>query len=191
MRKLACLAGAIAVAAGVGACGSSSTVSGTETLTGVLGGAAAAKLLNSNSNGALRFSSLVFAGPVKTSVANVSLGNNKSSTANHTFVTPAGNFTVTRTVKSRGEPQPSVTGKSASICYFRQTGGTGSYIVDGSQSTGKFAGATGSGTYSVTIVATANLLPGKTACSANNTGNVSAKGTVITFMASGPMTIKH
>jgi len=191
MRKLACLAGAIAVAAGVVACGGSSTVSGTETLTGVLGGAAAAQLLNSNSNVPLAFSSLVFAGPVKTSVANISLGNNKSRTANHTFVTPAGNFTVTRTVKTNGQPQPSVTGKTGSLCYFTQNAGTGSYIVDGSQSTGKFAGATGSGTYSVTIVAASNLLPGKTACSANNTGKVSAKGTVITFKASGPLTVKH
>lgn len=191
MRKLACLAGAIAVAAGVGACGGSSKVSGTETLTGVVGGAAAANLLNSNANVAVRFSSLVFAGPVKTSVANISLGNNSGRTANHTFVTPAGNFTVTRTVKSKGEPNPSLTGKNGSTCYFTENAGTGSYIVDGSKSTGKFAGASGSGTYSLTIVAAASLLPGKTSCSGNNTGKVTAKGTAITFKASGPMTAKH
>jgi hypothetical protein len=189
MRKLACLAGAIAVAAGVGACGGSSTVSGTETLTGVVGGAAAAKSLNNNVPP--RFPSLVFAGPVKTSMTNVSLGNNKSLTTNRTFVTPAGNFTVTRTVKSRGQQQPSVTGKSGSTCYFRLNGGSGSYAVDGSHSTGKFAGATGSGTYSITLVATANLLPGKTTCSGNNAGNVTAKGTAVTFKASGPLTVKH
>jgi hypothetical protein len=53
-----------------------------------------------------------------------------------------------------------------------------SYTVLGSKSTGKFAGATGSGTYAITILAEANLLPGKTTCSANNTGNAIAKGRV-------------
>ena len=59
------------------------------------------------------------------------------------------------------------------------------------QSTGKFAGATGSGTYAITILAEANLLPGKTTCSANNTGNAIAKGASITFKATGPLTLKQ
>lgn len=190
MRKLACLVGTIAVAAGVGACGSSSTTSGTETLTGVIGGASAANLLNSNTNIALRFSPLAFAGPVRTSAA-IQLGNNRATTASQTFATPAGNLIVTRTVKSRGQQQPSVTGKTGSVCYFRQNIGAGSYTVDGSKSTGKFAGATGGGTYSIGLAVAANLLPGKTACANNNTGKVTATGTSITFKAFGPMTIKH
>ena len=58
------------------------------------------------------------------------------------------------------------------------------------QEHGKFAGATGSGTYAITLLAEANLLPGKTSCSANNTGNVIAKGASITFKATGPLTLK-
>jgi len=66
-----------------------------------------------------------------------------------------------------------------------------SYTVLGSKSTGKFAGATGGGTYAITILAEANLLPGKTTCSANNTGNAIAKGASITFKATGPLTLKQ
>ena len=205
MRKLAVLAGAVALAATVGACSSSGSSassstsakatatpkSGTETLTATVTGAAAAKLLNSNA--APSFPSLVFTGPVDTTVTGpVSLGNNgNAKTTTHTFVTPVGNFTAQRTVKTKGQTQPTVTGKSGSTCYFTLNGGTGSYVVLGSKSTGKFAGATGSGTYAVTILAEANLLAGKTTCSAKNTGSVAVKGASITFKSSGPLTLKQ
>ena len=83
-----------------------------------------------------------------------------------------------------------MTGKSGSTCYFTQNGGGGKYKVDGSKSTGKFADATGSGTFVTTIVAAADLLPGKTTCTPNNTGNVLPTSASITFKASGPLTIK-
>ena len=121
----------------------------------------------------------------------VGLGGGNAKTAMHTFVTPADNFTVQHTAKTNGQAQPTVTGKSGSTCYFKLDGGTGTYTVLGSKSTGKFAGATGSGTYAITILAEANLLPGKTTCSANNTGNAIAKGTSITFKATGPLTLKQ
>jgi hypothetical protein len=207
MRKLAVLAGAVALAAMVGACSSSggsassstsakataTPMSGTETFTGSVTGAAAAKLLNSNSNTGPSFSSLVFTGPVTTTIRGpVGLGNDgNAKTATHTFVTPAGNFTVQHTTKTNGQAQPTVTGKSGSTCYFSQNIGTGGYTVLGSKSTGKFAGATGSGTYAITILAEANLLAGKTTCSANNTGNVMATGASITFKGSGPLTLKQ
>lgn len=192
MRKLATtLSGTVVLAIGIaaGSTAASASSSGTETLTAVVSGAAAAKLLNSNGNPALTFPSAVFSGPVNTSTSNVTLGNGKKSAATHTFVTPAGNFVVDRTAKSKGQPQPIVTGKSGSTCYFKQNGG-GSYTVNGSKSTGKFAGATGSGTFASTIIAAADLLPGKTTCTANNTGNVVPTGASITFKASGPLTIK-
>ena len=202
MRKPACLAGAIALAITVGACSSSGSsasgstsakpASGTETLVGTVTGAAAAKLLNSNSNVGSSFSSLVFTGPVSTTIKGpVGLGGGKAKTATHTFVTPAGNFTIQRTAKTNGLAQPTVTGKSGSTCYFTQNGGTGTYTVLGSKSTAKFAGATGSGTYAITILAAANLLPGKTTCSAKNTGTVAVKGASITFKATGPLTLKQ
>lgn len=193
MRKLVItLGGTVVLAIGlaVGSTAASASSSGTETLTAVVSGPAAAKLLNSNGNPALTFPSAVFSGPVNTSTGNVTLGNGKKSAATHTFVTPAGNFVVDRTAKNKGQPQPSVTGKSGSTCYFKQNGGGGSYTVDGSKSTGKFAGATGSGTFTITIVAAADLLPGKTTCTANNTGNVLPTAASITFKASGPLTIK-
>ena len=202
MRKPACLAGAIALAITVGACSSSGSsasgstsakpASGTETLVGTVTGAAAAKLLNSNSNVGSSFSSLVFTGPVSTTIKGpVGLGGGKAKTATHTFVTPAGNFTIQRTAKTNGLAQPTVTGKSGSTCYFTQNGGTGTYTVLGSKSTAKFAGATGSGTYAITILAAANLLPGKTTCSAKNTGTLAVKGASITFKATGPLTLKQ
>jgi len=83
-----------------------------------------------------------------------------------------------------------VTGKSGSTCYFTQNGGGGKYKVDGSKSTGKFAGATGSGTFVTTFVYAADLSPGKTTCTANNTGNVVPTGALITFKLSGPLTLK-
>jgi hypothetical protein len=193
MRRPIAVAGAIALAIGLAACsssGSSSGTSGTETLTGEASGTAAANQLNSNSNAPLAFQTLVFTGPVATSMSNPSLGSGKSATATHTFVTPAGNFTVTRTVTSKGQAQPSVTAKTGSTCYFKQNAGGGTYTVDGSKSTGKFAGATGSGTFATTIVAAADLLPGKTTCTTDNTGNVIPKGASITFKASGPLTLK-
>jgi len=207
MRKLAYLAGAIALATTVGACSSSGSsasssstsakpsatpMSGTEAVTGTVTGAAAAKLLNSNSNAGPAFPSLVFTGPVNTTIKGpVGLGGGNAKTATHTFVTPAGNFTVQHTAKTNGQAQPTITGKSGSTCYLKLDGGTGTYTVLGSKSTGKFAGATGSGTYAITILAEANLLPGKTTCSANDTGNAIAKGASITFKATGPLTLKH
>ena len=101
-------------------------MSGTETLTGTVTGAAAAKLLNSNSNAGPAFPSLVFTGPVSTTIKGpVGLGGGNAKTATHTFVTPAGNFTVQHTAKTNGQAQPTVTGKSGSTCYFTQNGGTG------------------------------------------------------------------
>ena len=193
MRGLvATLSGAAALVIGLaaGSSAASGSSSGTETLTGVMSGAAAAKLLNSNGNPPFVFPSMVFSGPVDTSTNNVSLGSGKSSTASHTFVSPAGYFTVTRTIKSKGQAQPSVTGQTGSTCHFTQNAGGGSYKVDGSKSTGRFAGATGSGTFTLTILADADLLAGKTTCSANNTGNVLATGASVTFKASGPLTLK-
>jgi len=189
---VATLSGAAALAIGLaaGSMAASGSSSGTETITAAASGAAAANQLNSNGNAPLKFPSFVFSGPVDTSVTNASLGGGKAKTATHTFVTPAGNMTITHTAKSNGQAQPSVTGQTGNTCHFTQNGGTGVYKVDGSKSTGKFAGATGSGTYAITVVASADLSAGKTTCSANNTGNALATGASITFKASGPLTLK-
>jgi hypothetical protein len=187
MRKFAAFAGIIALAAWLGACSSSST-SGTETFTGVLAGAAAANTFNSNSNVGLSFHSMTFSGPVNTTATSVSLGS--SANGPHTFHTAAGNLTVTHEQKTNGNENPTITGKVGGTCHLKGSGGTGTYTVDGSQSTGSFAGATGSGNYSITYAAYATLHPGDSTCTANNIGNVVSTGAAITFKASGPLTIK-
>jgi len=199
VRKLAGLAGAIALAAAAGACsssgGSTSATatavprSGTETITAMLTGAPAASYFSGGATPP-SFPSVVFAGVVSTTIRGpVTLGHSTGKTITHTFVTPAGNFTIRRTEKTRHN-QLAPAGRSGNTCYFTASS-TGVYTVVGSQSTGTFAGATGSGTYVTTVVLGADLQPGRTTCSVSNAGNVIAKGTSITYRASGPLTVKQ
>ena len=198
MRKLAGLAGAVALAAAVAACSSSgsgtsataTTMSGTETITATLTGASAASYFSSGGATPPSFPAVVFAGVVNTTIRGpVTLGYSTAKTATHTFVTPAGNLTIRRTRKTRNtELTPA--GQSGSACYFTASS-TGVYTVVGSQSTGKFAGATGGGTYVTAVVVGADLLPGRTTCSVSSAGTVIAKGTSITYRASGPLTVKQ
>jgi hypothetical protein len=184
MRKLAGLAGAIALAAAVGACSSSGSStsatatatprSGTEMITATLTGALAASYLDSGGTTPPSFPSVVFAGVVNTTIRGpVTLGRSTGKTVTHTFVTPAGNLTIRRTEKTRNN-QLAPAGQSGSTCYFTASS-TGVYTVVGSQSTGKFAGATGSGTYVTKVVVGADLQPGRTTCSVNNAGTESVK----------------
>ena len=201
MRKLAGLAGAIALAAAVGACSSSGSgtsatataapKSGTETITATLTGAPVASYFNSGGTTPPSFPSVVFAGVVNTTIRGpVTLGHSTAKkTVTYTFVTPAGNLTIRRTQKTRNN-QLAPTGQSGSTCYFTAST-TGVYTVVGPRSTGKFAGATGSGTYVTTVVLGTDLQPGRTTCSASNAGNVIAKGTSITYRASGALTVKQ
>lgn len=204
MRKLTGLAGAIALAAAAGACSSSgssassstsatATVtpkSGTETITATLTGGAAANYLNSNGSTQPSPPSLVFTGPVSTTAKGpVTLGGTTAKTASKTFVTPAGNLVVQRTVKT-SDSQPVPAGKTGRTCYFAARS-TGVYTVVRPQSTGMFAGAAGSGTYLTTIAVGADLMPGNTTCTVSNVGRVIPKGTLITFRASGPLTLKQ
>ena len=199
VRKLAGLAGAIALAAAAGACsssgGSTSATatavprSGTETITATLTGAPAARYFSSSGATPPSFPSVVFAGVVNTTIRGpVTLGHSTAKTVTYTFVTPAGNLTIRRTQKTRRN-QLAPAGRSGNTCYFTASS-TGVYTVVGSQSTGTFAGATGSGTYVTTVVLGADLLPGRTTCSVSNAGTVTAQGTSITYRASGPLTVK-
>lgn len=102
MRKLAGPAGAIVLAAAVGACSSSGSSassssatatavpkSGTETITATLTGGAAASYLNSNGSTQPSVPSLVFTGPASTTAKGpVTLGGSTAKTATPTFVTP-------------------------------------------------------------------------------------------------------
>ena len=164
--------------------------SGIETITATLAGAPAASYFDSGGITPPSFPSVVFAGVVNTTIRGpVTLGGSTGKTVTHTFVTPAGNLTIRRTEKIRNN-QLAPAGQSGSTCYFTASV-TGVYTVVGSQSTGKFAGATGSGTYVTTVAVGADLQPGRTTCSVSNAGNVIAKGTSITYRASGPLTVKQ
>ncbi len=208
MEKLTGLAGIIVLAVAAGACSSSGSSSsssnasstagataaapksGTETVIGTVTGTPVINYVNNGGKTALSFPSLVFTGPVDTtSRGPATLGGSTDKTSAHTFVTPAGNLTVQRTSKTT-KGQLATHGKNGGTCYFAETG-TYSYAAVGSRSTGKFAGATGSGTGATTVVLGANLLPGKTACSISNVGDVTAKGASITFKLSGPLTLKQ
>jgi hypothetical protein len=200
MRKLAGLAAAIAVAAAAGACsspgGSASATAaaaptpGTETVTATLTEAPAASYLNSGGATPPSFPAVVFAGVVNTTIRGpATLGHSTAKTVTYTFVTPAGHLTIRRTRKTL-DNQLAPAGHSGSTCYFTASS-TGVYTVAGSQSTGKFAGAAGSGTYVTTVVLGADLQPGRTTCSVSNAGTVIAKGTSITYRASGPLTVKQ
>src|SRR6516225_9995258 len=101
MRKLAGLAGAIALAAAAGACSSSGSStgatatprSGTETITATLTGAPAARYFSSSGATPPSFPSVVFAGVVNTTIRGpVTLGHSTAKTVTYTFVTPAGNL---------------------------------------------------------------------------------------------------
>ena len=197
MRKLAGLAGAVALGAAVGGCSSSGSTSaaatprsGTETITAMLTGAPAASYFNSGGATPPSFPAVVFAGVVTTTIRGpVTLGRATGKTVTHILVTPAGNLTIRRTEKTRNN-QLAPAGRSGSTCYFTASS-TGVYTVAGSQSTGKFAGAAGGGTYVTTVVVGADLLPGRTTCSISSAGSVIATGTSITYRASGPLTVEQ
>jgi hypothetical protein len=200
MRKLTGLAGAVVLAAAAGACSSSGSSTsatatttpkpGTETITATLTGAPAAGYLNSGGATPPSFPSVVFAGVVNTTIRGpVTLGHSTAKTVTYAFVTPAGKLTIRRTRKTLSN-QLAPASHSGSTCYFTASS-TSVYTVIGSHSTGKFAGATGGGTSVTTVVVAADLQPGRTTCSLNSAGTVIAKGTSITYRASGPMTVKQ
>ena len=194
--KLAVLAGGIAIAAA--ACSSTpSTTSGTETLSGTAGGQAAADNLNSNSNVSPVFQAFTFAGVVNTTNTNYTLpgGNNNAVTGTDTFVTAAGNLTVThtRTYQAGNNVPPTLTGKTGSVCIFTLTAEKGTYVAVPAKSTGQFKNATGHGNYVITVNIGATLPAGKTACNINDFGpngpKAVAQGTSFVFKATGPLTV--
>jgi hypothetical protein len=186
MHGPAALTGAILLMLGLAGCSSDSSDSQTQTVTGSISGAAASDLINSNSQGPFTFPSLVFTGPVTTSAANETIS---TSTA-QTIQTLAGNFAVSLRLRNQPRTQRTWTGEHGGMCTFTQDARTGNYVVEGSQSTGKFAGATGNGSYAITIRGAAPLLAAKTTCSTPNTGDVVPQGASINLRAVGPLALK-
>ena len=192
------LAGAAALAVAATACSSTSaTRTGTETISGTETGAPAAALVNTNSNASPVFPVFTYAGVVNTVNKNYKLpGNNDAKTATDTFVTSAGNLTVThtRTYQPAQNTPPSLTGQTGSTCLFTLTAERGTYVTVPAKSTGQFNDATGHGNYLITLHIGAKLPAGKTVCALADFGANGPKaiptGTSFVFTATGPLTVK-
>jgi hypothetical protein len=155
---------------------SATRISGVETITGAVTGAAAV-----TTNAVIP---LTWRGPVNTTSTFSTAGSAPTKGQQHTFTTAAGNFTVTVSAKTTN------VGKllSANTCQFEFVT-TVPYTLDGSASTGKFAGATGSGAVVVTFRA---YLPKLSNGTCNESSNVKplTQGAVASFKGGGPLTIR-
>ena len=192
MRKItmALAAGVVLAAAG---CTSTPAKPSAETIAGTVSGSQAAADLNSTSTRApLVFPVMSFTGAVTTSARITLTGGGKAGNA--VFKTPAGDLDVHHVPGGKGSmswlsPQPPDASpghiRVSDLCTFSAVFSSGTYTVTGG--TGKFAKATGHGTYRVSAYGEADLLKGKSACSDTTTGPVLADGAEIAFLASGPL----
>jgi hypothetical protein len=171
---------AFAVSAASGCSSSSSTtatITGTEAMRGQATGAAAV----SGQNGPTV--PLTLTGPLNTT-SSFTPPNSDATHVTVTFKTPAGNMVVAAVAPDAGQnPVPNPT-----TCLMTQTTDA-TYVVVPAKSTGKFAGATGSGKATFYFTAFApKLADGK--CDTSDSAQPLAKGAIVTFTASGPLTVK-
>jgi hypothetical protein len=183
MKTLAALISMAALAVGLGACSSTTSPSsssthktGTEVVYGKVTGAAALA------------SSPVFhlklTGPVATT-ATASLGGTPKKGAAHTFKTGQGNLTLRLT--SPGKTSGAL--QDPSTCKFAYTTRV-PLTVDGAQSTGKFAGATGSGQAAVVFSGNLpKLSNGK--CNVSSNAAPTTKTAAGVFAVTMKLTVKH
>ena len=184
MKNLAALIGVIVLSTGLAACSSSSSSTatagaakpGTEIGYGKLTGSAAM------SNNPVFH--LTFTGPVSTT-GTIPLGAAPKKGQSHTFTTGAGNLVVT--LRSAGTSTGAL--KSAQTCLFAYTT-TVPYTVNSAHSTGKFAGAAGSGT---AVAVFSGELPklGNGKCNESQSAEPSAKTAAGTFTATTKLTLKQ
>ncbi len=193
MKNLAALTAVLALAAVLAACTSSGSstgtatakakatttpVPGTETLSGKLTGPAAA------STGVLVFH-LRLTGPVGTT-ATIRLGTEVPEKYElYTFHTAEGDLAVT--LASAGTSTGGL--KSATTCLYVLTTAV-PFTVDGANSTGKFAGATGTGTAVVVSSGDDPKLSDGT-CNTSRDALPSAKTAVATFAATIKLTVRQ
>lgn len=177
MKRKAGLALLVPVAAVVAACSSSPTkTTGTETWQGKETGAAVVTSQSPTYH-------LTFTGPVQ-ATSTWSPPNNNNTKATVTFKTTAGNLVVNADLPDNANPPTSV---NKTTCFFKSTL-TGTYTVDGAQSTGKFKDATGHGNVTDIFAAYAPKLKDG-ACNESNNAQPLAAGAYTTLYVSGPMTV--
>jgi hypothetical protein len=169
-------AGIALLAAGCGgsANGVAASKSGTETISGTLKGEAA---MATNPVFHLTFSGLV------NTTATFPLGTAPRKGQTHTFKTAAGKFVIVTGTSSTTQRL-----LSTSTCRF-EFSTTVPYTVSGGQSTGQFAGASGSGKVLVRFVGDLPKL-GNGKCNTSTTAVPKVSTVVSTFKAAGPLTIR-
>ena len=190
MKKLAALTGIVALVGALGAWSSASgrpaggarpaTTPGTETFTGKVTGKAA--IANS------LVVPLTFSGVVPTT-GTFRPPNSSSTHVTITFPTKSGNLVVAANAPGANAP-PTIVNKAA--CTFRSAVHA-TYTVDGAKSTGRFAGATGSGKATFSFQANAPKYTSgrhKGQCNMSSNAQPLASGAFVTFTAAGPMTVK-
>ena len=174
VTTLAAGIGLLAAGCGGSANGAAASKSGTETISGTLKGEAAM-----SANPVFH---LTFSGPVNTT-ATFPLGTAPRKGQTHTFKTAAGNFVIVTGTSSTSQRLV-----STSTCRFEFSTAV-PYTVSGGQSTGQFAGATGSGRALVGFVGDLpKLSDGR--CNTGSTAVPKVSTVVSTFKAAGPLTLK-
>lgn len=193
MRNLTALLGIIALSAGLAACSSSSSSSATSSSSSSATASAAAKSGIEIAYGKVTGSAamansplfhLTFTGPVSTT-GTTTLGGQPKKGQSHTFTTAAGNLTVT--LDSAGTSNNSIKSTKTCLAVFTTTV---PFTVNGAQSTGKFAGAAGSGKAVVLFSGELPKLSNGT-CNESQNAQPSTKTAVGTFTATTKLTLKQ
>lgn len=186
-RRLAALAASIAAAITLAlavvlplttAPGPATSVSGTETITGQVSGAAA------DATGPTI--PLTFRGPVN-ATGSWTLPSANDTHQVTTFRTTAGNLTINATLLNPNGPTQYI----GAPCRYGSTARV-VYTVDGARSTGKFAGASGSGRVAVTSSVELPKQAGTPYCTEPSNYKIQPlKGTgKIVFTGAGPLTVR-
>jgi hypothetical protein len=193
MSNLTALIGVIAISAGLAACSSSSSSSAAASSSSTATASAAAKSGTEIAYGKITGSAaladnpvfhLTFTGPVSTT-GMIPLGGTPKKGASHTFTTAAGNLVVT--LDSAGTSTGGLKSAKTCLAVFATTV---PFTVNGAQSTGKFAGAAGSGKAVATFSGELpKLSNGK--CDESQNAQPSAKTAVGTFTATAKLTLKQ
>jgi hypothetical protein len=191
MNKVMSLGAAALISAGAAACSSSTTTVGNSAATGSASAApmSGIETITGAVTGAAVFASttsipITWRGPVNTTSTFSTGGSPPTKGQQHTFTTMAGKFTVT-VIAAPTNVQKLL---SASTCQI-EFATTVPYKVDGAASTGSFAGATGSGAIVVSFRAyLPKLSNGK--CNLSNNVQPLTNGAVATVKGGGPLTVK-
>ncbi len=185
MKNLAALTAVLALAAGLAACTSSGSSTATATATPMSGTeTVSGKLTGSASMSDIPVFHLRLTGPVRTT-ATISLSTVPEKGTSYTLKAPVGNLVVI--LDSAGASTGGL--KSVKTCLYATTT-TVPFTVDGASSTGKFAGATGTGT-------AVFMRSGEDPKFSDGTCNVSvdvlasAKTAVATFAATIKLTVRQ